>query len=462
MTENERLNVLHSIHDFLPRHQAGSEIYALELCREQQKRNHASVLCADYDPTTRHGSVRWRLQDGLPIVELVNNWDYASFVHTYRSPLIRRRVEQVLQAVQPDVVHVHNLLNLSFDLPALARARGIPVVATLHDYTLVCPSGGQRIHRAENHICHEIDVVRCARCFAESPFSTQMAMGRMAGATGHTSILPRLARAARRILPSALVRRAADAVGQVTVPEVTAQDISERLDAARGVFDQVSLFVAPSPSIAREYEQLGVDPDKLVVSDYGFRPLSRPLAPVRTGPLRIGYVGSLVWHKGVHVLLHAAASFPSTGWTLGVYGNPAVDPDYVARLRTAAAGLPVRFHGAFGRDDTSEVFSQIDLLVVPSLWLENSPLVIHEAFMAGVPVVGSRIGGVADLIHDGVDGVLYDPSSTAALSTVVGSLVDNPARVRTMATQTPPVKTIEQDATEWEEIYRCYRSSSRP
>ena len=72
-------------------------------------------------------------------------------------------------------------------------------------------------------------------------------------------------------------------------------------------------------------------------------------------------------------------------------------PEYAAGLRAQAAGLPVRFMGAFDRERTADVYAQIDVLVVPSLWLENSPLVIHEAFMAGVPVVGARIGGIADL-----------------------------------------------------------------
>ena len=114
---------------------------------------------------------------GLPVVEVVNNWLCGSFEDTYRSPVIGDRLRHVLRAVQPDVVHVHNLLNLSFELPALARAAGIPVVATLHDYTLVCASGGQRIHRAEQHVCREIDLDRCARCFSESPFSARMSLG---------------------------------------------------------------------------------------------------------------------------------------------------------------------------------------------------------------------------------------------------------------------------------------------
>src|SRR4051812_15365982 len=134
------VRILHAIHDFLPRHHAGSEIYAFELCRALAARHHVTVVCADADPSQRHGLVRWRAYQGVPVAEIVNNWACESFEDTYQSPIVTRRLTQLLRAVQPDVLHVHNLLNLSFELPALAQARGIPVVATLHDYTLVCPS----------------------------------------------------------------------------------------------------------------------------------------------------------------------------------------------------------------------------------------------------------------------------------------------------------------------------------
>ncbi len=458
MASNPQLNILHAIHDFLPRHQAGSELYALALCRQLQIRHHVAVLCAEYDPSRAHGSLDWRMEEGIPVVEVANNWVCDSFADTYRSPLIGRRIEQVLDAVRPDVVHVHNLLSLSFDLPALARRRGIPVTATLHDYTLVCPSGGQRIHRAEEHVCHRIDVDRCARCFPESPFSQQMAVGRLATSTRSSSVLPGVAKAAVRTLPSKLVGRVAGALGRGASPSVTPRDIFTRLDAAREVFEQVDVFVAPSASIAREYEQLGVDPAKLKICDYGFQPLARAKATSPSGPMRIGYVGSLVWHKGVHVLLDAARSFPESGWSLEVFGDPAVAPDYVDRLRTMAAGLPVRFHGAFARDRAAEVFSQLDLLVVPSLWIENSPLVIHEAFMAGVPVVGARIGGVADLIRHGVDGVLYEPTDAGALGAAVTQLVRAPDRLRELGAAAPEVRSMVEDASWWEEMYRCCQS----
>ena len=84
------MRILHAIHDFLPRHQAGSEIYAFELCRELAAAHHVTVLCAEYDPSRRHGHVTWRVHEGLPVVEIVNNWVCGSFEDTYRPPLIRR------------------------------------------------------------------------------------------------------------------------------------------------------------------------------------------------------------------------------------------------------------------------------------------------------------------------------------------------------------------------------------
>src|SRR5207244_1671153 len=120
------------------------------------------------------------------------------------------------------------------------------------------------------------------------------------------------------------------------------------------------------------------------------------------------------------------------------------------------AGLPVRFMGAFDRESVADVYSQIDVLVVPSLWLENSPLVIHEAFMAGVPVVGARLGGIADLVEDGRTGLLYDSASPVELMYALRSLIENPDRVAVLAghvRQSPRIKSLAEDAREWEETY---------
>lgn len=459
--DNQNLRILQVIHDFLPRHLAGSEIYAFELCRELAAGHHVSVLCAEYDPSRQHGHVTWRVHKGLPVIELVNNWVCASFEETYRSPLMTEGIAHVLRAVQPDIIHVHNLLNLSFDLPAVARAQDVPVVATLHDYALVCPSGGQRIHRAERHVCHVIDTERCVRCFRESPYGAQVSFGRLAAATRAPRLMRRAAAAMSHRLPW-LAGRFMRAAGRAPFFTMTKRDIDKRLAAARSVFEEVDLFVAPSPSIAAEFQRLGINASKIRISDYGFVPVLR--SPPNgshgnhgpRGPLRIGYIGTLVWHKGVHVLVDAVRGLPPAAYELKIFGNPAVFPEYTADLRARAAGLPVRFMGTFGRERTAEMYAQIDVLVVPSLWLENSPLVIHEAFMAGVPVVGARAGGIADLVDEGRTGLLYDPSSRAELEAALGRLIENRERVDELAERArtlPRVKSIAEDARGWEDAY---------
>jgi len=460
------MRILHAIHDFLPRHAAGSEIYAFHLCRELAKHHNVHVLAAEYDPARPHGTLTWRVHEGLPVIELVNNWE-GSFADTWRSPRLGAQLDHVLRATQPDVLHVHSLLNLSFELPAMARARGIRVAATLHDHSLACPAGGQRLHLQERTVCHEIQPARCASCFSQSPFHTQMAVGGLSRAAGRGGRwVGNTARWAARQAPrtaALFTRRVLDH----TQP-VTGADIGARLDHLHAVFDAVQLFVAPSASVADAHARLGLHRSKLLVSDYGFvhrslRPTgggslspapSKPGRAVRVeGPIRFGFVGTLVWHKGVHVLLEAVRRLPADQFELEIWGSLETFPDYAMQLKALAQGLPVRFGGAFDNDDAAAVYDRFDVLVVPSLWPENSPLVIHEAFMAGIPVVASRIGGLPELVTDGINGLLFDPSSSASLANALRTLVDWPERIAQMANRVPLVKTIEEDARDWERRY---------
>src|SRR5262245_55127574 len=120
-TDHRMMRIVHAIHDFLPRHRAGSELYAFELCRQLARRHLVTIVCAEFDPTRAHGSVTWRVHEGLPVVEIVNNWKCDGFADGYRSAAMNETLAHVLRATDPDVLHIHSLLNLSFDLPGLAR-----------------------------------------------------------------------------------------------------------------------------------------------------------------------------------------------------------------------------------------------------------------------------------------------------------------------------------------------------
>jgi glycosyltransferase involved in cell wall biosynthesis len=440
-----RLRILHALHDFLPRHQAGSELYAAALAHALSSRHDVFILAAEYDPAAPHGMLRWREYEGLPVIEIVNNWEFRTLADSYSSPRVNAQLTHALDAVRPDVLHVHNLLNLTFDLPRLAHERGARSVATLHDYTLVCASGGQRVHAAESHVCHRIDAERCARCFGQSPFHAQMGARHLTGGR-FGALMVAGSRVASRRAPWLFA-----AAERLPGPAISSADVRARLAAARNVLNTMDLFVAPSRAVAEEYVRLGLPASRLLVSDYGFA-----AAPCKTrGPsatLRIGFVGTLSWHKGAHILLEAVRRLPG-GYHVHVFGDPHTFPMYTAGLRQLSRGLPVTFEGRFDRESLADVYARLDVLVVPSLWPENSPLVIHEAFMHGAAVVGARIGGIPDLIVDGVSGLLYDPFSVESLAFALSRLLHDPGLAARLAAAAPRVKTIDEDAREWEARY---------
>ena len=147
-----------------------------------------------------------------------------------------------------------------------------------------------------------------------------------------------------------------------------------------------------------------------IFTGLSFRP--KPRSPA--GPLRLGYFGRLIPDKGAHLLIEAVRSLPFDGWTLDVAGTG--DPAYVAALQ-ADAPSNVRFLGWTAAD---AFFPEIDIAVVPSIWPDPQPRVTFEAFMHGVPAIGSRAGGIPEEIDEGRTGWLFDAGSAADLARVLG------------------------------------------
>ena len=166
---------------------------------------------------------------------------------------------------------------------------------------------------------------------------------------------------------------------------------------------------------------------------------------------RFGYVGTLTPHKGVHVLLEAVKGLPGESWTLDVIGNPAVDPGYTARLRALARGDPrIRFRGAVPPAEQERLWESLDLLVLPSLWWENSPLTVLEALAAGRPVVASRTGGVPEVLPPSA-GLLVAPGDVEDLRAALVGVLEG--RLLAAALDPLPLKTCRQGAVELAELY---------
>lgn len=443
------MKILHVIHDFLPRHRAGAEIYCERLASAQAREHEVTVLCTDFDPLAPHGALRRRRLGSLAVSEVNNLTALHGLTEDHDTAAMAAVVRREIARVAPDVVHVHSLLNLPLELPTMAREQGCPVVATLHDYSLFCPAGGTLLAAHDGKPCDRLDPARCARCVPRSDLGTLGALGRLTGQ--QPTWMPLAVHAAhglRRVWPASFValEQTVQALGRTPI---TPAQVEARLRTVRQAVAAFSLLAAPSRALARTLVRLGLSSEHLVISDYGF-PAMGPLPPRSTsGPLRLGFVGTVARHKGPHLLLEALSALPPASVELLVFGSLDTFPAYSAALRQQARGLPVHFRGSFAPKAAASVYGELDLLVVPSLWPENSPLVIHEAHQAGVPVLCSDLGGGAELVEHRRGGLTFQTGSAQALTARIEEILARPETLTELRQSIPPVKSIEADASFW-------------
>jgi GT2 family glycosyltransferase len=238
-----------------------------------------------------------------------------------------------------------------------------------------------------------------------------------------------------------------------------------RMTHMRDVASNVTRFFAPSRFIRDRFIAFGVDPARIAWSELGcgLTPVARQ--PPASSPLRLGFLGSLMVSKAPHLLLEAASGLPAGSVSIDLFGE-AVDYHGDSSYRTQLAPLlrqpHVRVHGKFPHQEAARVLSTLDVLVVPSIWPENSPLVIREAFAAGVPVVAARIGGIPEIVTDGVNGLLFEPGDAAALRRTLQRLVAESDVVETLRRGIPSVRTLEDDVTSMRRAYTAAAPARPP
>jgi glycosyltransferase involved in cell wall biosynthesis len=444
------VRILLTTHAFLPRSVAGVEVYTARLAAALEELGHAVlVLTATHDLDAPPHSVRRRGFGPIDVVEIVNNHLEGTLEATYRAPAIDRAIEGVLDEFRPDCVHAQHLLNLSTGLLEVARVRGVPVVLTLHDYWLSCPRDGLRM-RADGMLCGSVDHRVCAPCLAGSPHLVPPLQRGASGAARRLGLGRALhlahGRAPRATATLLAALRRAWPVGSRGIEGA----LDERDGHLRRRLHDAHVILAPTRFARDRAVEWGAPADRTRVLPLGA--VAGPTRPRRAAARRrFGYVGTLAPHKGVHVLLEAVKGLPRHDFTLDVVGNPSVDPGYAARLRALAGGDPrVRFRGAVPPADQERLWESLDLLVLPSLWWENSPLTVLEALAAGRPVVASRTGGVPEILPPSA-GLLVAPGDVEELrAALVGVLED---RLLAAALDPLPLKTCRQGAIELAELY---------
>ena len=239
------------------------------------------------------------------------------------------------------------------------------------------------------------------------------------------------------------------------------KEAAERIRASKELAESVDLFLAPSAYLADRFKSYGFPVDRVLTSDYGiWTPPAPERPPVGSNPgrpLRFAFVGTLVEHKGVHVIVEAFRDLPRGGASLDVYGNPDEFVDYTARLRRLGSRSDISFRGRLDNNDIMSMLAEADALVVPSIWFENSPITIHEAFLARVPVITSDLGGMAGLVQHGKNGFLFPPGDTGALRELLIDLIGRPEKLDAARPDPQSVKPLHDDVAWMQEVYAALR-----
>ena len=462
------MRVLLVSHDFLPNHPLGTEVYTWQLGVRLRERGHdVHVFTTDKDVSRPQLSLERREWDGLAVHELTNNLFYDDFRETWDWPPAVEAFGRILDDLRPDVVHVMHLLYLSAGCVHEARRRGLPVFYTLHDFWLQCARFGQRIH-ADGARCDVIDFERCGTClvslkYAQSALErkTAQVLARVRGATGLD--LKGAAQGA-----ASLLRRATggEPTGEEQGGGVPAGAVSmARAMATRDaelrqrVVPDVERFFAPSRFLRQAFLDWGIPAHQIEHLEYGLE--LEPFTNFERRPsetLRVAYLGSLAPHKAPHLLLEAWGRLPNelrAGASLRIVGPKEHHPDYVADLERRAAALGVELPGGVARERVPELLSGIDLLVVPSVWYENSPFTIHEARATRTPLLVSDLGGMAELVRDGREGWTFDVGDAADLTRHLTRILMDPASLARLPFDGAPVKDMQSSAAEMEERYEA-------
>lgn len=416
------MKLLYVIHQYFPYARSGTEQYCLATSREARRRgDDVTVLSLHWEEHVSEPPVRvWEeTYDGFRVLWLAH-WiglNPNRVLRDYHNPPVAARFGELLDELRPDAVHFFHLRQLGADLIPMARARGLRTVVHLMDFWYLCPRF--TLLRSDGALCDgpPQQGLGCVPCHL-GPDAPERELADQRDALAALPPDPQDTPAARL---GALVRR----------KDVMLQQLAQ----ADHVF-------APSRFLAGMFVHNGFPAARIEVLPYGLDPDRVHKLPVlrpRT-PLRVGFIGVLSPWKAPHVLIDAVLALPELPLELTLHGDLTMSmfADYVAGLQQRAAGDPrIRFAGAFAGERLDEVLAGLDLLVVPSIWYENTPFVVLEAFAAGVPVAASELGGLTELVQPGRQGWLFPAGDAQALAELLRTCVAEPQRFDRLAVQVP-------------------------
>lgn len=393
------MKILLVIHGYPPWYMAGSEVYTYNLAIELAKLNEVYVFHRIDDKTLPLYQKEDNIYEGVH-VRTINNYEpaNATFYDKYLNPIIDDLFREYVEFVKPDVIHIGHLSHLSTQIPIIAKREfGLPVLFTIHDFWMFCHRG-QLINPENYKICSLPNVTQCTKCaafhYGKLDFSSEL--------------------------------------------------IEERFIHIKNVIDCIDVFFAPSHTLEKFYIDMGVDTKKIFYSKYGFN-ISKIQKHKKSlhKDIIFGFMGRIIYTKGVHVLCEAFGKVKRNA-KLVIWGD--ADNEYGKDLIEKYSSKRIEFKGCYHTDDLQHVLDSFDVLVCPSIWLENAPLVIQESQSVELPVLVSNKGGMAELVHNEIDGFTFELGNENDLSMKMQEIVDNPQKLLSLKAPMEKVRSIKDDA----------------
>jgi glycosyltransferase involved in cell wall biosynthesis len=423
MSKKRVLYVLHN-HPWL--HPGGAETYALELYEAIQASGAFEPLLVARMGSDPH--VRRTLHQGAPfsmldrdpnqyLVLIENKWLDLFYMSAHDKTLYTTYFANFLRAHKPDVVHFQHTLFIGYDVISLTRKvlPQSPIVYTLHEYLPICHRDGQLVRTIGDELCLEASPQRCHECFPDIPQKKFFLKRRFIQAN----------------------------------------------------FAHVDLFLAPSRFLLDRYVDWGIPRNKIRFEDYGRLPAAPiPEAHEERARTRLGFFGQLTPYKGADILLKAMRLLRDE-LDVHLWLYVANVENFSEKHRSEFWALVeetkdnVTFVGSYPHEDLPELMEGIDWVVVPSRWWENSPLVIQEAFLYRRPVICSGIGGMAEKVTDGVNGLHFDVGSPQSLASTIRMAVTTPCLWDELRAGIPEVFSMTEHVANLTSIYEELLGRSR-
>lgn len=443
------LKFLLAAHHFPPRRVGGAELLAFRIARQLARDGHSvQVVCVEEMDHGAPNELTWSddVYEGINVRRFFFNVALTPdpLRYSFDHPLLNEHLTSLVASYQPDLVHLFSGYLIGIAPLRAAKAFRVPTVVTLTDFWFLCPT--IQLLRSDGSLCLGPEAIECARCLFDQR---------------------RTFRWMERVSPQGAERfwRFAEqqpVLGNAIKLNVRLATLSTRQRVLIDELNGADALIAVTRFLADLYIKNGVRPEKLVVKpnrlDFSQFDSAEP-TPRASDETHFAYLGQIAEIKGIHILIQAFQTACRTKRSprrmrLSLYGVMNTNQDYARKLRALAAGSPdIVFAGAYEHRTLRQLLAKVDVVVVPSLWYENAPIVILEAFMGGCPVIGTRVGGIAELVEDELNGLLFQRGDAADLARQFVRIMDEPDLLPHLRANIPTLHGFEEYMDELREVY---------